>query len=198
MATDHPEVEGKRAEKTVRSFLNADGESSPRARLDSVKGRVQFTGTSEVLDFNYDDLSPEVARAAALFGIMTSVTNTVGKAGMTTDEMVEAAQARLDTILEGSWSAERQSGPRTNDLLEAATRYYAALNRPFSDEDKTELGRRLADEDSGDGLKKKLLAVDAFKAHYEAIKAERAAQRAAKAKAAAEATQEEAADLLNL
>jgi hypothetical protein len=173
-----------RAEKTKRFFLDASGETSPRARLDSVAGRVTFVASGEILDFNWDDLTPEVQRAAGLFGIMTSVTNTVGRAGMTDEDMFTAASDRLGTILDGEWSAERQSGPRTSDLIEAAGRAFAERGMTFSDEKAAEIREKLADEKTGAEYRAQMLSKTAIKAHFEAIKAERAAQRAAKAKTA--------------
>ncbi|MBK8123865.1 MAG: hypothetical protein IPK54_10010 [Dokdonella sp.] len=43
-------------------------------------------------------LSAEVQRAVALYGIMTSVTNTVGAKGLSVQEMVDNAEARLEVI----------------------------------------------------------------------------------------------------
>lgn len=176
----------KRAEKTKRLFLNEAGEAFPRANLESVAGKVIFVGTGEELTFRFEDLSPEIARAAALFGIMTSVTNTVGRADMSEDEMIEAAAARLSSILEdGRWSAERQSGPRTSDLLEAASRWYAERGKQFTEEMRQQMQAKLADEETGTSYRANLMANVA--AHFHAIKAERAQARAEKAKTAGSA-----------
>ena len=173
-----------RAEKTKRFFLDESGEASPRAGLTSTAGRIVFVETGDTLEFAYEELTPEIRRAAALFGIMTSVTNTVGRADMTVDEMVDAATARLEAIVQdGRWSAERQSGPRTGDLVEAAARWYAERNKEFSAETRAAISQKLADENEGDAYRKKLLANESFAAHFAAIKAERAAERASKAKA---------------
>jgi hypothetical protein len=173
-----------RAEKTKRSFFNAAGETSPRARLDSIGGKIIFLPSGEELDFNWDDLTPEVQRAAGLFGIMTSTTNTVGRAGMTDDEMFQAASDRLGTILDGEWSAERQSGPRTSDLIEAAERAYTERGMTLSEEKIAEFKAKLSDEKTGPEFRAEMLSKTLIKAHFEAIKAERAAARAAKAKTA--------------
>ena len=189
MASDN-QVDGEvtstrtRAEKTKRFFLNAEGETSPRARLDSIGGRIVFLPSNEELEFMWADLTPEVQRAAGLFGIMTSTTNTVGRAGMTDDEMFQAASDRLGTILDGEWSAERQSGPRTSDLIEAAGRAFAERGLEFSEAKANEIREKLADEKTGAEYRAQMLSKTAIKAHFEAIKAERAAQRAAKAKTA--------------
>lgn len=173
----------KRQEKTKRSFINGLGERSARAKLDSLRGQVVFVESGDTLEFAWDDLTAEVQRAAGLFGIMVSVTNTVGRKDMTPQEMVSAAEDRLATILEGEWSAERQSGPRTSDLLEATSRAHQEQGKEFSEEKRAEIQAKLADEKEGTAYRNFLLSKTAIKAHFEAIKAERAAQRAAKAKA---------------
>lgn len=182
----------KRAEKTKRYFLDAEGEASPRASLKSVAGRIVFVGReSEPLEFSVDELTNDVKNAAALFGIMTSVTNTVGRADMTLDDMIEAAEARLKSIVEdGRWSAERESGPRTNDLIEAASRWYAEKGKTFSPEMVTKMQARLEAEPDYRASLQRNVAV-----HFAAIKAERAAERARKAQANATA-QDDLEDLV--
>lgn len=168
----------KRAEKTKRYFLDSKGEASPRASLQSVAGKIVFVGReSEPLTFAISDLTEDVKNAAALFGIMTSVTNTVGRADMTLDDMIEAAEARLKSIVEdGRWSAERESGPRTNDLIEAARRWYDAKGVAFTPEKVAAMQTRLENDPDYRVALQRNVAV-----HFAAIKAERAAERARKA-----------------
>lgn len=180
------EVATKRAEVTDRVFLNAEGKTSPRARLDSVAARVSFIGKNEVLEWRYEDLSPEVRRAAALFGIMVSVTNAVGNKNLTMDEKIEAAEDRLAVITGGNWSAERgEGGPRNGDFFLAADRWYTEAGKTFTEEMKTSMAAKLNDEETGTDYRKKLQSDRRFAAHLAAIKSERAAERAAKAAAAA-------------
>lgn len=186
MANDGIDVaasESKRAEKTKRVFVNAAGEKSPRAKLDSVAGEVTLVSSGEQLHFALSDLKPEVINAAALFGIMTSITNAIGKAGMSDDEMWEAITARWETIEGGQWSGERTTGPKDSDILEAARRYQEESGRVFDEAAQAKMRAMLADEAGGADYRKRLLSAPRFKAHFEAIKAERAAQRAAKARA---------------
>lgn len=197
MASDTPIAsEGRtRQEKTKRLFITADGEATPRTGLESVAGKIIFVETGEELEFKWDDLTPEIQRAAGLFGIMTSVTNTVGRAGMSAAEMVEAAETRLEYIQGGQWSADRQSGPRTSDFIEAAARWYAEKGKPFDEDMRARMQAKLADEEAGAEYKADLLSRPSFKALFEAIKAERAAARAEKAKAAAASAEVESDDL---
>lgn len=202
MANDGMEVadvaatEKKRQEKTKRVFVNAAGEKTPRAKLDSVGVEITFVRTGEVLKFNFDDFTPEVQRAGALWGIMTAVTNTVGKAGLSDAEISEAANDRLATLLDGQWTAEAQSGPRDSDILLAAERFQRERNLEWNDTVRDTMRAKLADEATGGDYRKRLLSVPAFKAHFEAVKAERAQERAKKA--AADATGSPTSDILDL
>lgn len=184
-ATSEVVSRGKRAEKTKRLFLNAAGDASPRARLDSVAGKVVFVETNEALDFNWNDLSPEVQRAAGLYGIMTSVTNTVGRADMSIDDMIEAATDRLSIILDGNWSAEAKSGPGNNDLLLALQRTVEGMGKTW---DPAPYLAKLADENVAEEFKKKWQATPQVKAHLDAIKSERALARLKKSQEAAAAS----------
>lgn len=191
----------KRAEKTKRTFLDASGIETPRANLNSVAGRITFVESGETLDFSYDDLTPEVSRAAALFGIMTSVTNTVGRADMSAAEIYEAAENRLKTIVEdGLWTSDRQSGPASNIILEAIARRNGKKGLPFTDEDRARYHARLSDEKEGNEFKAKILAQPSVRVEYEAIKAERQAERLKRlqAKAAAAESDAEPDDLADL
>lgn len=179
---DSVETSGRtRQEKTKRVFINDEGESTPRAHLNSVSGQVTFVGSGEVLAFSWDDFTPEVQRAAGLFGIMTSVTNTVGRAGMSEADMVQAATDRLGTLLDGEWSSDTRSGPRTSDLIEAVRRAYAERNMELSEEKEAKIKAKLSDEKTGSDYRNDLLGRTLIRAHFEAIKAERAQARAAKA-----------------
>lgn len=185
-----------RAEKTLRQFRNAAGEFSPRARLDSEEVHITFLtgepGKSEPvgdpLICKFAELSPEVARAAALYGIMTSVTNTIGAKGLTVDDMIEIASSRLETILGGSWSAERQVGARTSDFVEALQRVFTAAGKPLSEESLNAVKAKLASETDGPAYREKLNSDPKVVAAVAAIRSERAAARAADAQAKAAGT----------
>lgn len=179
-----------RADKTIRQFRNAEGDFSPRARLDSEEVHVSFleNGTSvHTLVCRYKDLSPEVARAAALYGVMTSVTNTIGAKGLTTQDMIETAEARLETILNGAWSAERQVGARTSDFVEALQRVFTADGKPLSEDQIAAVKKRLADETEGPTYRERLNSNPKVAAALAAIRSERAAARSAEAQAKAAA-----------
>ena len=184
-----------RAEKSIREFYNAAGEKSARAGLETTGVVLRLAGVDDFsLDIPYDSLTPEVARAAALFGVVTTVTNTIGKKGMTTDEMIEALEARAETLMNGIWTAERASGPRTSDVLTALIRYRESKGAAVTDEWKADMAKRLAEDTdfAADVRSRPAVAV-----LVETIKLERQQDRIAKAKAkAGEATPTDDADLL--
>lgn len=185
-----------RAEKCTREFYATGGEKSARAGLESVGVVLRLAGVDDwSLDIPYDSLTPEVARAAALFGVVTTVTNTIGKRGMTTDEMIEALEARAETLMNGVWTAERASGPRTSDVLLAFVRYRESKGVATDDAWKASMAKRLVDDPDFAADVKSRPAIAVL---VETIKLERQQERIAKAKAkATEAPAVDDADLLS-
>lgn len=193
--------DSKRAEKTKRLFLDESGEATPRASTKSVAGRVVFVDSNATLEFDIRELEkahPGVVRAAALFGIMTSVTNTVGKKGMTADEMFEAAKDRLGVIMEdGEWASAREGGPRSNDLILAAVRMYADTGKVLTEELQGKMRAMLQDENTGATYRETLNANKQLMAALATIRAERATELAKK-RAAEAVGAPEVADIFNL
>lgn len=180
---DATQVRARKGEKVERQFYSADGEAGSRVGLDSVGVKLVFVDTGEVLDMAYSALSPEVARAAALFGVMTSVTNTFG--GMSdAGEMYEAAETRWESLAGGQWSSDRQSGPRVGDLVEAILRLRKERGREPVEGDYEDVKARIV---KGELNAKGLLATPEVAAHFHAIKRERADARAKDAAAKAQA-----------
>lgn len=174
------EATAARSEKCTREFYSASGEKSARAGLESTGVILRLAGVDDfALDIPYADLSPEVARAAALFGVVTTVTNTIGKKGMTTDEMIEALEARTETLLSGIWTAERASGPRTSDVLTALIRYRESKGATADDAWKANMAKKLAEDAdfAADVRSRPAVAV-----LIETIKLERQQERIKKAK----------------
>lgn len=171
---------GTRVTKCERVFVDADGKEAARSHPTVVAVRLRFTETGDVLDMPLADLNPGIINAAAAFGLNTSVGNTFG-AISDPGEAFEAAETRWNSLREGHWSAERQSGPRTSDILEAVARYRKENGSDVSDAWREGFKAKLAD---GQLDTKKLLEQPVLKAHYLAIKRERAEERATKAAAA--------------
>lgn len=107
---------------TKRYFTDATGAKVPRAHTEATGFGIEFIGTEETLTAKLEDFSEGVKNAAALFGFVVSITNAAGGADKSDEDRVNAARDRLEALLEGDWSAERESGMRTNDIVEAARR----------------------------------------------------------------------------
>jgi hypothetical protein len=189
---DTTQVETATRERTTkRSFYNAKNEESARALPDTAGAKVLFVENDFLLEMpfseipGFDDIPEGVLRQGFAFGVMTSATNTVGSSKLTLDEKIEACEARWDSIKNGAWSAERESGPRTNDLLEAASRVQAASGKPWDDARKAAFASKLANEE---GFAKTVESNTSIKAQLDTIKLERAQRRAEKSAKAAENT----------
>lgn len=185
-------VRKPKGEKVERQFYDQAGEVTSRVGPESVGVKLLFLENGQTLDMSFESLKPEIARAAALFGVMTSVTNTFG--GMVDPgEMFEAAESRWETLVAGSWSSERQSGPRIGDLVEAVMRLRKEKGASATDSDREDVKARII---SGELNAKGLLATPAVAAHFHAIKRERADARAQEAAAKAGEAQTDLSALL--
>lgn len=193
MAETTQAAESERSAKTQRLFYNAKGEESNRVQLDSTGFKVIYVPTGYVAEAKLEDFSDEVRNAGFLFGVVTNITNAIGSKKLTDEECVESIEARMETLTSGRWTSERDTGPRTSDLIEAMKRLSDELNRPF---DAEKLLAAFNDEENGPALRKKYMGNDKFKAHFDAIKLERAMKRREKSQEAAKAAPAESADEL--
>lgn len=183
------EVARTRAAVSKRSFLNAEGEYTPRVSTDSLGFKIELVETGHTVEHKLADFSTEVLNAAALFGLVTSVTNTFG--GLKDpNEMAEAMGDRLAALLEGEWSSERETGPRTSDILDAYIAFRAKHGKDTSEDNKEKFLNSL--KSKATTVKDLLASETGLAAEYYAIKARRVAERAdKKAKEAAGSTQGE-------
>lgn len=167
--------------KTTRLFQKTDGSTSPRSDEDIVGIVIDIEGSTGPIEIDLNRLAreqPGMFRAAAGFGLLTTVCNAFG--GEKDPESArEKAMARLEAIEDGSWSAERQSGPRVKTLVEALARVQAARSGTAPDEAWfTTWEAKLK---SGEVDAKALQANPKVRAELEQIKAERAAEAAKRA-----------------
>lgn len=183
-----------------RTFRSQSGEITSRSVPDVEAVIFEFPANGfqmvmELKDIFPDGLPPpSVGRAAAAAGVNTSVGNVFGGI-FDTEEAIEAAESRWATLQEGSWSAERKTGPRTSDLVEAWAAFRVKRGAPDNKEWRERAKAQIL---SGAKTSKELLSMSGLKAEYDAIRAKRAAERAEKSRAAASAdTQESTGDLLD-
>lgn len=191
--TDETPSTRTRAEVTKRSFLLPDGNYSGRATT-SVQGfRIELVENSQVFEHSLSDFSEDVLRAAAAFGIVTSVTNAIGGKNLSVEERAELIEDRLATFLEGEWASERQSGPRSSQLLDAIVQVRLDNGKESSQEWKDAMSIKLKDDEEA---RKGYMNNPLIRAALEKIKAEAAAKRA-QAAAAKASTSESTLDFLD-
>lgn len=187
MAVTDTTEEAGRNKKSRRWFVNEAGDRSPRVSTESTGFVIEILDeageVAETLRADLGQFQKGVRNAAALFGLVTSITNTFGSSKLSLDDAIEAAQGRLETLQEGTWSSDRQAGPRTSDIVEAYIAYRKANDR---DTPAEKVASFRADIESGKVKVPDLLKDNpGLNAEYLAIKSRRAAERAAKAREAA-------------
>lgn len=166
----------KRAPKCERTFLDKEGNSHGRSFEAVHAVKFVFLETDHELVMGLDELPEGVLRAAAAFGINTSVGNTFG-AISDPDDAIEAAEERWETLKSGRWSAERETGPRTSDLIEAVCRAREERGQPVADDFRDNLRAKFADP----AYVKAVEGDPRIAVHVAAIRKERAEDRARKA-----------------
>lgn len=197
--TETVESKRKRPEKCIREYLDENGEViGSRAKNEAKAVRLKVPDAdweSDILRF--DDMPEQVRAAAALYGAVNSITNTIGQKGISAQEIVENLEARIENIfVSGVWAEGASTGPRTTDVLEAICRLYASRGGDVTEDWKESKRKKLADDKA---------YADAMKAQpevavlIETLRMERQAQRleAAKAKAQGKAPTTDLDDLLN-
>lgn len=173
----------KRSAKCSRTFKDNAGNITSRASGEVSAVIFTFPGLdNRTLVMQLNDLPESIIRAAAAFGINTSVGNTFGGTP-DPEEAFELAEARWERLKEGEWSAERgESGPRTGDLVEAVR---AAKTKAGATFDEAAFVAKLQ---SGELKREAVTAIPAVKAEIDAIKLKRLQERAAKSAEAAKAS----------
>lgn len=138
----------RKKDKCLRTYFNAEGEElGTRAKNDARSVRLQVPAASYDRTLSYDDMPEAVRAAAALYGAVNSITNTIGNAGLSAAEIVENLETRIENIWEnGVWAEGAQAGLRTNDVLEAVTRFYVSRGGDASAEWKAKKKQQLSED----------------------------------------------------
>jgi len=197
MASDDNGKSSEVTRTTKRVFYDKDGKPSPRVTPDTVRGTMTFKNGATI-DMDFVALSEKfhpVIWQGACWGIMTNVGNAAGGLGKDDPQAAfYAAKQRWLTFFEdGSWTAERESGPRVGDIVKALGRVHAA--RHGVEPDQAWLDRM---------REKVIISPDAYrsndrvKAELDAIKAEQMAEEAKKSAAKAADGDSELDDLLSV
>lgn len=193
--TDATDVTAKgKASKCERTFGFKDGSKAARTNVgvDSVHFRFPENGTT--LDMNLDELSDDIIRAAAAFGVNTSVGNSFGALSDPV-EALRVAEERWETLKTGIWASERQTGPGTSDILEALIRMAADGGKIVDEAGRERLRHKIA----AAGESVKTWTADAqLNAHVLAIRQERAERKAEEAAEKAKSAPKSTLDLNSL
>ena len=172
-----------------RFYLDAKSEEVKSPQEDSVGVRIKFTDTDLVLDMMLDDLSEDIIRRNALFGIKVGVGNAFG--GKSGEEAYDLGETRFETFKAGNWAEGRQIGPRDSDVILAFIAAKAAMDQELDIEDVRP--RFAADYEGEDKLDAKEVAkYPQVKEHIDRIRLERQQARADKSKEAAKSADDSA------
>lgn len=187
-----------RKDKCIRTYLDAEGNDlGSRAKNEARAVKLVVAEAEWETTLSYDDMPESVRAAAALYGAVNSITNTIGKAGLSALDMVEALEGRIENIFEsGVWAEGAQGGPRTNDVLEAVCKWFTEKKGPeaVTDEWKANMRQKLADDKS---YNEAIRAKPEIALIIESLRMERQAERLKKAKEkAATAESSDLEDLL--
>lgn len=178
---------GTKPRQVDRFFIDKDGKSQARAFPEAVKVIHSWKNRDDLkLEMDISKLSDEMKICAIAFGISQVVGNAYG--GETDpDEAFDKGESRWETILGGKWATERESGPRTGDLVEAFAKAYEDKGKKVTDEWKSQVAEQI---NSGAIDQKEALKNPLVRAAFDAIKLRRAQERAKKSQEAAAATAE--------
>lgn len=190
MANDGIDGASKREIKVQRWFLTeSSNEPVSRATNDvTIVGFSFADGSQSQIDLKdvFGGSYPPVGvgRAAAAFGINTSAGNAANTAEEKTPAgLKDAVDARLETFLEGRWSAERaEGGPRASLFFDALLKFRQERGADVSEAKMAELRAKYAEP----AAKKDVMAIGDFKKVYLALQYERqmaAAEKAGEASA---------------
>lgn len=182
-----PDTKGTKPRQVDRFFVDKDGKSQPRAFPEAVKVIHSWKNRDDLkLEMDISQLSDEMKICAIAFGISQVVGNAYG--GETDpDEAFDKGESRWETILGGKWATERESGPRTGDLVEAFAKAYEDKGKKVTEEWKAQVAEQI---NSGAIDQKEALKNPLVRAAFDAIKLRRAQERAAKSLEAAKASAE--------
>lgn len=187
------QASGKRAVRIKRAFIDEAGNEEPRVTPQTRVVELRFVGLGKTLACEMDKLTQEVLNCAAAFGLSTAIGNAAGQI-RDDKQAFEACESRLETLLDGQWASDSRTGPRTADLVEAWARY--VLERGGKVDDAWRAARK-ADIVEGRKSGDELLGNKKFKAHYEAVKFEKAQAAMQAAQAEADSTEDEDDSLLD-
>ena len=191
------QTKGRGKQSIQRIFVNDEGDPTGRAQTDTNTVVLKTLKDGKELRCNLADAfagqlpPPCVGRAAAAFGISTSIGNAGNSAiaiaadafyegddrdqraaaleRVNPEEGLKAMADRWDSFKSGEWSSERELGPSTALLIEAVAEYRKAHGKATTDEDRVRYSALFKDKEEV----KKHLKVPAFFEMYEKLRVAR-------------------------
>jgi len=179
-AVETTEEEGK-SKISSFAYVNNAGDVSKQVKPDSIGLTVSFAnGTKDRI--NIDELSSEILACATLQGLAIKLQRSFASAKGDVEKAVEAFETVKDNLLNGIWAEKGEgSGPRVSILAEAVEAVLTEAGQTVDADRRASIIEKLKDEATREKTKKD----PKVNAHYERIKAARAAEKAAKAQEAA-------------
>lgn len=177
-------AESTREAKTVREYIDANGDSHKRPPADVVAVALTFKPTGEKIRARLSDLPESMRNQLAAWGWMTNVGNTLGKKGT---ETAQAAADRAELFANGEWAeAAGEGGPSPTMLATAAFHAgQAAGQTKMTDGQDFTLENVILKFKSFDAeMRKKIKSVPEIALEYAKLEQEKIKQRIAEQKKA--------------
>lgn len=183
--------ETKRNKVSAFTYANNAGEESKQVKEDSVSLRVAFTN-GEKRELSIDKLSTVILAQATLQGLSIKLQRSFAGDGGDVEKAVESFDTVLENLTNGIWATKAEGkGPRLSIIAEAVEAVLVEAGQEVDEARRASIIEKLKDE----ATREKTQKDPKVRAHYERIKAARAAERAAKAgQAAASAESSVASD----
>jgi hypothetical protein len=171
-----------RASVSEFAYVTKDGESHKQVNPGAKIVRVTF-GNGYTDDVVIGDLSKEILACAVQQGLAIKLQRSFASAKGSVEDAIESFLTVKENLLSGTWASKREgSGPRLSILSEAIKAALEGDGQTVDDKRMADIVAKLADDDKREAA----MANPKVKAHYESIRAARAAERAASAMKEAE------------
>ena len=178
---DEATVENKRNKISSFTYVDNDGETSKQVKPESV-GLVAEFANGEKRRLMIDQLSTAILAQATLQGLSIKLQRSFASSGSDVAEAVDSFDTVYENLLSGIWATKAEGkGPRLSILAEAVEAVLVEAGQDVDESRREAIVEKLKDE----ATREKTQKDPKVKAHYERIKAARAAERAAKASEAA-------------
>lgn len=175
--------ESKRRSVASKTYIDAQGNESRHASPEAVTLRFTFEESGKVYDITLDEIG-EKCRAAAMFHGLAQKLGDSYSGSKTGEEVIENFETVLERLRNDDWVRVGEgagAGTRPSLVADAIKAALEEAGEVVDADRYASIREKVKTPESRKGA----LANPVINAHYERIKAERAAERAKEAKAAA-------------